>query len=580
MKKQIALLTTALLATSFVLGATSCASNNVSKALKSVSVSENTTAVSALKKDDSFSTVDYSGLMVVSKENYETVDNTSVLKSTTYKLFDVTTNAYISGAEVTVDANAPEVNENTASTTEYTQFTAFDNNNPFAFYYTLKTVKTYQTGSLFETKYYISLYGKNGKIADNLELKDLISNLYGNGVFTYTDGTRYYLDINGNVAKEEDSLAKILTYNDVMTNYEAFTVAKDYIIENDDAYSVVYDKNGKYIRTINGAYELDVPASIKGEPQMWAVDNYMFVQYSVMLEEKAKKFDYMERSIDGAVKYDLVTKRYDIEKGKVKEIDMDYVVTDVDEDASMYFNEASLLYVSEIKDDYVMEAQLIQSFDKNGKVAVDLQALVPGAEDIEGLGKDYIVLNASDMEYVVKGKKVIGEFVADSVQYMGNVAYVDGESWIKFYNLDGTLNKSYTDVEEMNELPTGAIIQLENSVVKFDLMTGTETTVCTFGNDDMVMVDDYMVQVMYANDVAKDDDDTASLYWLIPGMTNLTNLTMEKAMEYDFDFVDYYAGGINASIEGVIVTIDQTTGEGENETTTRTVYNYAMKQAY
>ena len=154
MKKQVALLTTALLATSFVLGATSCASKDVSKVLKNVNYSENTTAVSALTKDDSFNNVDYSGLMVVSKDNYETIENLPVRKSTTYKLFDVATNAYVSGAEVTIDATAPTVDENTVSTTEYTNFTKIDNNLPLAFYYTLKTVKTYQTGFLFETKTY------------------------------------------------------------------------------------------------------------------------------------------------------------------------------------------------------------------------------------------------------------------------------------------------------------------------------------------------------------------------------------------------------------------------------------------
>ena len=84
MKKQVALLTTALLATSFVLGATSCASKDVSKALKSASYSENTTAVSALTKDDNFNEVDNAGLMVVSKFNKETVNNVEVKIAPTY----------------------------------------------------------------------------------------------------------------------------------------------------------------------------------------------------------------------------------------------------------------------------------------------------------------------------------------------------------------------------------------------------------------------------------------------------------------------------------------------------------------
>lgn len=590
MKKSVALLTTALLATSFVLGATSCASKDVSKALKSASYSENTTAVSALTKDDNFNEVDNAGLMVVSKFNKETVNNVEVIKSTTQKLFDVTTNAYVSGAEVT-KVDVPSVLDETNLFTVTSGLLKKTD----GLYYSTKIVmsRTSLEASMWSYDATITLYGKNGKIAENIELNkgttttttmsslldiqlpSLINSKFANNVFTYKDGTRYYLDVNGNLAKEENPLARIVT----LASAQDMDVVGDYLVDEDDGIYTVYSKDGAYVRTVNGMQELEIPITLTDEPVEWSVGNYMFMQYSVVLPENAKKFDYIGYGEDGAVKYDLITKRYDVEKGKVKEIDMEYVVADDSEMSESFNDETALLYVSEIKDEQIMMSVVVQTFDQKGNVAVDLQALVPGATDVATAGKDYVVLTAGDMEYVVQGKKVVGEFVEDSVAYMGNVAVVSGKDWIKFYNLDGTLNKSYTDVEEMDELPMGAIIQLENSVVKYDVMTKTETTVCTYGKDDTVELEGLYVTVLSANDATKADDDTASIYWLIPGMQNITNLTQAQMQEYDYIGVaaGYELQSSNSMVMGVIVAIVKTTGEGEAATTTVNYYNYAIK---
>jgi hypothetical protein len=152
-------------------------------------------------------------------------------------------------------------------------------------------------------------------------------------------------------------------------------------------------------------------------------------------------------------------------------------------------------------------------------------------------------------------------------------------TWIKFYNLDGTLNKSYTDAE-ISRSGNDFVIQLETSIVTVDTVTGAEKTVCTFNKADTVFVDDYYVSVMQANDEANAEDDTASLYWLIDGMTDLKNLTAEQAMAYDFDQVSYYVYSNTEYVRGAIITIEQTTGEGENINVTKDYYNYMMQIAY
>ena len=62
---------------------------------------------------------------------------------------------------------------------------------------------------------------------------------------------------------------------------------------------------------------------------------------------------------------------------------------------------------------------------------------------------------------------------------------------------------------------------------------------------------------MQANDAANAEDDTVSLYWLIDGMTDLKNLTMEQAEAYDFDQVSYYVYGNTEIVRGAIITIGE-----------------------
>lgn len=572
MKKSVALLTSALLATTVVVGAASCASKDVSKLLKEVEYSENTKTLSALTKDDVLNAVDNQGLMVVSKVNKDAEENEV---STTYKLFDVIANAYVSGAEVTVALELPENIDSLLTYSVNSQIIRQAN----GFYYSTK--KTYTREStevafdlLNPDKIEYTLYGKNGKVAENVE-----GAFEGSYVFTAKDGARYYLDVNANVSTESDPLARIVTLSD--GNY--MMEIGDYLVDETDGIYTVYDQNGKYVRTVNGVYEMEIPATITDEPAIWSVGNYMFMQYSLELPESEKKYDYIDNGADGALKYDLVTKRYDLEKGKVKDIDMEYLVVDTESAMSMN-DETTILSVSEIKDEQIMSAELVQSFDKNGNVAVDLQKLVPGAYSVQAASDEYIVLESGDMDYVVKGKEVIGEFVDESVNIIGYAAVLTNQEagTIRIYNLDGTLNKTYTDVQDADDMMTRLIIQLESSIVIYDLLTNTETVVCSYDKDNSDMFVDesnlYVGVVDYGADKEEDtEDDKYSIYFLVPGVNNFTNLTEEEMMKiYVQSVVSYNSYSRNSMTMGTIFSIAQTTGEGESATTNVTYYSYEV----
>lgn len=569
MKKPVALLTSALLATSVVLGATSCASKNVEKLLPDGSMySRNTKTLTALANiEEGLGSVNTQGLMLVTTVNK---DAEGAIVSRTYKLFDVSANAWVSGAEITVPADQSPA----ADALTYSVISAPTERN--GIYFTTKTTytktaddtPTTSVGEVDKVEY--TLYGKNGKVAENVE------GSFNSNTFEAKDGTRYYLDVKGNVAKESDPLARILTWYDL----EDVDFVGDYLVEEvTDAVYTVYDKSGNYVRTVNGTYELAISLNRYDDPTIWSVGNYMFVQYLTMLPENEKKYDVIiADDDDGAQKFDLVTKRYDLEKGKVKDIDMDYVVLadSADFPAMSMNDETTILNVYEIKDEQLIDSHILQSFDKNGDVAVDLQKLVPGARKLAGMGEDYIVLVSADMEYVVQDKKVVGEFVGDAVSYSGNVAYTTSSDTVRFYNLDGTLNKAYTDVLDVEFSYNTALLKLESSVVKYDLRTKTETVVCTYDaeNGDVYVEDWYVSTINYGADKeAYTDDDTYSVYFLVDGMSNLVNLSGEEAMKYEFDqSEDYSVINVDTYTFGAIYYVGYTTGEGADETTTRTFY--------
>lgn len=563
MKKSVALLTTALLGASFVLGTTAC-DKKASSPFKEITVSETTTKITALTKENMpTSQVDEFGLMLFNKANKEE----NVVKSNTYQLFDVTTNAFVTGAEVTVDVTAPAPTAEALTVTEYTPIEQLEVEEYYyteevdGFYYSTKTVKTFTADNLIEpqeVKTTYTLYGKNGKIATDVEGE------FVGYTFVAKDGARYYVDVNGNLVKEENVLAPILPYE-----YD-FKQTGEYILLED---GMVFDKTGKYIRSVDFYVVFGIPENAD-EPATWTVGNYFFMQYAVALPETEDKYDFVDEDL---VKYDLVTQRYDLETGKVKDFDMDFYVGDGYEDPS-FKDGVAVIYGQEIKDERLMMADVVQLFDEDCDVALDVQKILPGAQDFEYILEDYFELRMNGITYIVEDDEIVFELVYDDAGIYGNMIILGDEdnAWVKVYGLDGTLKKTYTDVVDSSMGPMGFIIQTETSVVKYDALTETETTVCTFSKEARANIQEMGVYVIDPGaNVESEEDDKYSLYFLVPGVENLLNLTKAEAMSYDVESVaTYYSNSVDASTMGTIFMIAKTTGEGESATTEVTYYNY------
>lgn len=546
MKKQVALLTTALLATSFVLGATSCASKDVNKLMVSqVSTQESTQNVSALWNDNAslyMETLDKYGLVVAETKTRDSEDK---LTSKTYKLYDLKANAAIAGASVTV--NKPGAND--LSYVDYEMKKVTD-----GFYYSVKFVRQCshvpegqekpdwtdknkwepQAGSVGT----YTLYGKNGVIAENL--KGIVDT--NNGTFTTKDGEVYYVDVNGDVKSTKDPLAKYMT---ATSNYNK--VGDYYYNSQGNGLYNIYDANGNYVRNFDMYTEFEMPMTM-GQTT-WTVGNRLFVQYYEMLPENEKKYDvmmtmamYEETAMlfyDGMQKYNVVTKYYDVEKDKVKEIDFDYIVNN---DVSQDNESIAVLEVSEIKDKQITKKGLVQSFNEKGKVAVDLQKLVPGATNYSYNKKnDYVKLSDGDMDYICQGKEVIGKFPTGKVTYSNNVAYTKNSngSFLYIYNLSGSvaeaieLDDVVNNIDGCAALMNGDIVyESDGGIYVYDTRNKSSNCVAVNNNGEQIVVDvnnAYVKSEVTANEktkvtysflvgeagditVVKEDNDSYNLY--------------------------------------------------------------------
>ena len=299
---------------------------------------------------------------------------------------------------------------------------------------------------------------------------------------------------------EKDPLARIFT----LSNKKSSGKVGEYFIKI-DLYNMmdgitIYDASGNYQRPLDIDTICETTESVVEEyPMMWSVEKYIFFQYSNLLSEEAKKYDYVsyDEETGKLQKYDLVTKRYDVEKDRVKDIDMDYVV--VNYDTYSYNDETVVLYVSEIVDEQLMKREMVQSFNKKGDVAVDLQELVPGAKTIKHVTGDSIVLCANDTDYVVQKKEVVAQVPSGRVSYNRNVAVLNNGTNINFYHLTGSQAKSYENVVDYTSAGFGYyLIQTVDKVIKYDTSSKKETEICTYNTamTDIVSLDkDYGVYV-------------------------------------------------------------------------------------
>ena len=266
-----------------------------------------------------------------------------------------------------------------------------------------------------------SYYDANGYLRDSDT-----SATYNSGRLTFSDGTVYNV-VNGVAIADGDPFS--VSYEEAGT---ADIVTSNYRIVG----SMIYDKSGNFVRSFDINALCEIPETAIGTPVKWAIEDYIYVQYTYALPLDAKKYDYAE----DLGKAKLVTKRYDIKKDKVKEIkNFDYVVegaatlTDLATGDEMRPTEYAVLSVAEIGKDKQRGQSYIQTFKKNLGIYVNLQKLMPSATGISLYGGNVILKSVYTGETAVfDGKDEITSFIPAATRVNGGQAYRYGDSYYNF----------------------------------------------------------------------------------------------------------------------------------------------------
>ena len=243
-----------------------------------------------------------------------------------------------------------------------------------------------------------------------------------NGVFTEkTTGNRTYVNVNGKVVTESNHFLPIVTYG-------ASEFVDGYYMKN----SSLFDENGKYVKSLASLLlEANIPAdaNIIGS---FAIDDRVFTQYSLELPADAAEYTYAK---DGT-KYDLVTISYEPKSDKLRTInDFDYYINSLIQEN----DDNVVLSVYKITDQTIGATPFIQSFDKKGDVAVDIQALVPGAISYTWDENYVYIKDLAGFTYIYKGAKLV-RTVNQDLQYLGKLAYKYSGNTLHLYNVE---DKSY-----------------------------------------------------------------------------------------------------------------------------------------
>ena len=379
MKKKLAVATTAVLAMTMCLSMTACKDKASVGALLPKYAGKYSTTVTTITNfsadayyEQETEYADSNGVVVLSK-TAKTPSADPAAVNTYYSLYNVVKNTF-------VVENVAEPIARLNDTLYYTQ-NAVDN-----------------TYTLYDS-------------ASGTAYASAIEGTLGSGVFTRKSGARIYVAPNGTVQEETNPFEKIVSSTAIEVG--------DYYLDGNISRGIfdVYNEKGDLKRSVNLPIELNLSedAELADAYSYWTIGNKIFFQTERVLPEAEEEYDYY---VEGD-KIDLDTYTYDLKKGSGKELkSFDYLVAD----AHSYNDSAIIAKVQKI-DDGTLSQKYVQSFNASGKVAVDLQKLVPGATSFSLVSEDKLALSdASGYEYIYKGSKCVATVTRD-YSLVGNYVY-------------------------------------------------------------------------------------------------------------------------------------------------------------
>ena len=532
MKKKLFAVSSLLIGAVTLFGSVGCATKNVGKITPNeTSKTFNVATLDIDSSENTTASVDRNGIILIRTKNYKQ----DKLKSYTYTLFNLQTNSTVYSLNVDADQDEDEEYSPLLIKTDgfyYSTFTYIDNKT--------KTEKT---------EY--ALYDKTGVAFSELE-----GDFDGN-VFVDNSCNRYYLNMDGKIVKETNPLTIILDLG------ESEKVGDYYMQGVDDGEVFVFDENGKFLRAVNLLAEMEVPmTAINANGVAWTVGNYAFMQYQQLVPDTEKDYDFLI----GLQKYNLITKRYDMKKGGVKDIDIDFLVeTNVD----AYNDDSIILGGYNIVDKEIMATPIIQSFDKNGDVLTDLQKLAPGADDIAYVSESALVLEAVDTYYVIQKSKVVATFPSE-VKFKDDTAILEKNGNLFLYNLDGSQKYSFFNVEDYVSFKGGFILEFEDSIEKYTHATNSIEKMCNMDEDCVAIMVDVNEDTYCDYIYFSDNDGDHNYYSLVSGIDSRLGLDDEENEDMKLASIGYYTIEVDdaTTVSGKVYALTEQDPKDDEETVT------------
>ena len=272
---------------------------------------------------------------------------------------------------------------------------------------------------------------------------------------------------------------------------EAFEEYKDVYVQQLGASSScrVWNAEGEIVREVDVYKELSVPESASSPSSVtetWTVGNSMFIQYAVVLPLDAADYDFT----DSMSKYDLVTKSYNFENGKVTEHNFDGVV--MNKKTSPYSDDGVFLSVQKIENKQLNVSATLQYYGEDGNISVDLQDLLPGTDDVEVAGEYVILKSPATISVYNTDGELLGSADASAVTFTDGYFVRAGSTTI-VYNLAGeqvfsgkTSSVAYGE-KQYQGIANGLIyytIETEDAATSENPRPSTTTTVYTYSEAD------------------------------------------------------------------------------------------------
>lgn len=472
MKKKLSIVTSAALLLSLGFTMAGCGKSvaKISPEIEgeySASLTQNVIQANSANYSYDFGSSDGAGHVIVTEETYNAVTMTTV---TTYKVYDL-------------------VNKQWTNISSTTPLSVLDEGVFYTANVSIDPVTSLATPdgtyTLFSTAGYFTPSAVKGS--------------FNESVFYADDGSRWYVNVDGELVQEMDPFAMILV------NDNTYKVGKYYINYTSDGYNI-FDKKGKFQDALNWEYTFDVTEGMSGV-EMWSAGYNLFMQFKTELPQYEDDYDLiMEDSLGVETKYDLSTYYYSLKNGKVKEVkNFDYYV----ENSFSYYEgedvqDYAILKVREIKNERLSKTALVQSFDDKGKVYVDIQDIVPGATDIDFSDFGYTMLrDYAGFTYIYDGKECVLTIPAGST----DVNFAD--NGVAYYVIGGTLY--------VYDLDSNSVITSVNKVVGADTNMNGNIVYKTY--DDIALTTTYSIY----------DVDTAYVTY------SRTLATTESVVGGDFD---------------------------------------------